>query len=150
MNRRGVISIAVVIAFLFVSCKEKSADPGDQGPVTSSFQSSKCGGGGLLKTMAKDSLFTYTFTDRLVIDFSLSGNCCPDSNRYSVSSVAGTDTIVIAVVDTAEHLCRCMCQYIIRSEFLNLPNDHYVVKCTLTDPPLGEPIQMHRADVYRQ
>jgi len=149
MNKPVVMAAVGIICILCFSCKEKSANPENQGPVSVSFESSKCMGSVLGKTSASDSVFTYTFTDMLIIDFSVTGNCCPDSNRFSVSSIAGTDTILIAVIDTAQNLCRCLCRYMIHSEFANLPNDHYVVRCTIA-PPDGESEQIHCADVYRK
>jgi hypothetical protein len=148
MKRPVVIAFVILMVLFCFSCKEKSANPENRGPVSSSFQSSKCMGSALSKRSSSDSVFTYTFADALIVDFSVTGNCCPDSDRYSVSSLAGSDTIVIAAIDTAEHLCRCLCRYMIHSEFLNLPNDHYIVKCTIAVPQ-GEPERIHQVDVHR-
>jgi hypothetical protein len=149
MKKQVVIAVLALIAFFCFSCKEKSANPENQGLISSSFQSSKCMGSALGKASTSDSVFTYTFSDALIIDFSVTGNCCPDSNRFSVSSAIGSDTIVVAVVDTAQNLCRCLCRYMIHSEFMNLPNNHYVVRCTIAAPQ-GEAEQIHSANVYRK
>jgi len=60
---------------------------------------------------------------------STTANCCPDSNRFSLSYGIRNDTITVVVVDTAAHLCRCICRYVIRGEFKDLPLDHYVFAC---------------------
>ncbi|MCX7797150.1 MAG: hypothetical protein N2249_00825 [Melioribacter sp.] len=78
-----------------------------------------------------DTCFKYTFSDKLIIDFCVSGNCCPDKNRYLITHKIFKDTITITVKDTAANLCRCICNYIIHCEFELLNYDNYVVKCML-------------------
>ncbi len=149
MNKPVLVIAVGLTALLCFSCKEKSANPETQGPVSFSYQYGKCGEHSLQKPTVSDSVFIYTFIDKLIIDFSVRGNCCPDSNRFTVTSTAGTDTIVVAVVDTAQHLCRCICTYMIHAEFGNLPNNHYVVRCT-AGVPQGESDLIHLVDVYRE
>ena len=142
-----VFGIGLVI-LLCLSCKDTSADLAERSPFAFSFQSSKCMNTLSVASSNSDSLFLYSFTDTLVIDFSVVANCCPDSDRFSVAAIPGTDTIVVAVSDTAQSLCNCICPYMIHAEFANLPNDHYVVVCTLGQMQ-GERLRIHIADVYR-
>ncbi len=148
MIKPVLVTTIGLITFLCFSCKEKSANPETQNPGSFSFQSSKCMKGVLSKTGISDSIFTYTFNDKLIIDFSVTANCCPDSNRFSVSSASGIDTIVVAVIDSAQDLCNCDCPYMIHAEFENLPNDHYLVRCTIGKPQGGINL-IHLAYVYR-
>ena len=91
------------------------------------FSQSGCLDDGLGKIADMDSLFYYSFDNSLIIDFSVSANCCPDSNRFTISSDIFEDTITITVTDTAAHLCNCTCPYILHTEFYDLPRDCYVV-----------------------
>lgn len=83
----------------------------------------------LNKSVSIDSCFTYTFRKELNLKFCISGNCCPDSNRYSLSSKIFMDTIEIAIRDTARNLCRCICNYLINARFEGLNSDRYIIKC---------------------
>jgi len=80
-----------------------------------------------------DSYFTYSFTDKLIVDFCVSGNCCPDENRFRTSSNILGDSIIVTVADTAQNLCKYICNYIIHGEFEQLPKDRYFIKCILAD-----------------
>ena len=131
MKQFAMIVIIGWLSLVHFSCGDKSTGPGSPAGVSFSWQSSKCIGGGSAKVSGIDSLFAYSFKDSLVIDFSVTSNCCPDSNRFSVSTIAGTDTLAVVVADTAEHLCRCICTYMIHCSFGNLPEDRYVVRCSI-------------------
>ncbi len=85
------------------------------------------------KSTTKDSCFNYSFTENLEVEFCVKGNCCPDSNRFAVDGKVVGDTIYIAVKDTAANLCRCICNYIILTEFQNLSGDEYYIKCLEKD-----------------
>jgi hypothetical protein len=124
-----IISAAVFFIFLFffLSCEEKVTDPGTAG---FSFYSSKCHGGLLKAAALRDSSFEYTFFDDLLIDFTVTGNCCPDSNRFAVTQNIYADTIYISVEDTAGGYCRCICSYHIYARFSDLNEDHYIVICS--------------------
>jgi hypothetical protein len=100
---------------------------------TSIYQVPGCKSNSLFKTGIdnRDSCFTYSYTEKLTVDFCVDGNCCPDSNRYSISSKILRDSITITVADTAQNLCRCICNYIIHGEFESLPKDEYFIKCIL-------------------
>jgi hypothetical protein len=139
-----ILGFVIVTAF---SCKARSTDPEDQ-PTSFTHLSSKCITHGLAKGTGLDSLFTYSFTDKLLIDFSVFSNCCPDSNRFAVTYAIAADTIVIAVADTAQNLCRCICTYMIHAEFAGLQRDHYVVRCKIgNDQGYDDPI--HLVQVFR-
>jgi hypothetical protein len=144
-----IITLAIgFLAFLCLSCGEKSTDPDSQSSISFSSRYSKCLSSGLLKSSRLDSVFTYSFTDSLVIDFSVNANCCPDSNRFAVTESAGTDTLVISVADTAGNLCYCICTYMVHTSFENLPNDHYVVRCRVGNSQGYEDI--HLVNVFRK
>jgi len=135
-----------IAVFLFLSCKEKVTNPENEAP-SFSYISSKCLSFDLEKqSFPTDSSFTYSFRDSLLIDFSVEGNCCPDSNRFIVSQNISNDTIYISVQDTALNLCHCICPYQIHAGFSNLNEDHYVVYCKLNNAG-DDPI--HLVDVYR-
>ncbi|MFB0515086.1 MAG: hypothetical protein ACETWG_00595 [Candidatus Neomarinimicrobiota bacterium] len=72
--------------------------------------------------------FSYQFETDLVLDFFVESNCCPDTNRFDLFSNITEDTIAITVVDTAQHLCDCICPYLIHAEVTDLPRDEYIVK----------------------
>ncbi len=146
----GSLTLGLLVLCLG-SCNESSSS----GPANSipsfTFHSSHCVGSALAKAEIPDSTFVYSFSDTLAVDFSVSGNCCPDSGRFEVSHAVGVDTLVISVVDTADYGCRCLCTYFLHAEIVNLPNNHYVVRCRLVNiesPGLSrDPIYL--VDVYR-
>lgn len=84
------------------------------------------------KLSKRDSCFSYSFTDKLTIEFCVSGNCCPEENRFLLAHRLVKDSIIIAVKDTAENLCRCVCGYTIAAEFESPALNRYYVKCILT------------------
>jgi hypothetical protein len=131
------------IVFLFLSCEDKSTNPGNQSAVSFTSEYTKCLSHGLGKGSGLDSIFAYSFNDTLVLDFSVIANCCPDSNRFSVISLVGTDMILVSVADTMPSLCHCVCLYMTHAELINLPNDHYVVRCRLENSSgVGETIHL--------
>ena len=83
----------------------------------------------LNKLTSGDLCFSYTFRQELDLQFCVSGNCCPDSNRYVLASKFAFDTLEIAVKDTAANLCKCICKYFIKARFEDLTKDRYIVKC---------------------
>jgi hypothetical protein len=123
------------IVCILLSCKGKSTDPEQIITPIFTSESSKCIPVALARGSASssDSLFSYSFTQSLVVDFSAHGNCCPDSNRFMVGHEIRNDTILIAVSDTARNLCRCICFYMIHVQVTDLPLDRYVIRCCLAD-----------------
>jgi hypothetical protein len=137
------------IVILFFSCKDKSTNPATQSSISFSSQYSRCLSHGLSKSSGIDSVFTYSFTQNLIIDFSVFANCCPDSNRFNITNIIGTDTLIISVADTARSQCNCICLYMIYVEFGNLSNDHYVVRCRIGNSQ-GYDDPIHLVNVYRK
>jgi hypothetical protein len=149
MKNAATIIVVGLIALFCFSCKEKSTNPILEPTISFAFQSSKCLAHELARTSALDSSFTYVFHDSLLIDFTVSANCCPDSNRFHVAQSVGSDTILIAVADTAINGCRCNCPYMIHAAFTGLTNDHYVVRCTLRRSAGIEEL-IYLVEVYRK
>ncbi len=83
----------------------------------------------LAKSSYQDSCFTYSFNDKLKIDFCVYGNCCPDSQRFVVDYSIESDTIFVEVADTAENLCYCICSYAIHIEITGLERNRYLFYC---------------------
>ncbi len=73
-----------------------------------------------------DKYFKYSFGDTLKIDFSVWGNCCPDSQRFAVNYKMEPGTIKVEVKDTAKLGCYCNCNYIIHMDFTGLTKDKYL------------------------
>jgi len=128
MRNFMALIILLWIACIFFSCSDKSTSPENQ-QIGLLYQIRGCQPSGRAKLSSSDSCFSYQFNKDLVIDFCVTANCCPDSNRFSLSYGIRNDTITVVVVDTAAHLCRCICRYVIRGEFKDLPLDHYVFAC---------------------
>jgi hypothetical protein len=136
------------IMSLLLSCKEDTTDPQNT-EIVFSANGSTCASHGLAKGSTLDSLFTYSFSNDLLIDFSVWSNCCPDSNRFFINQFFSADTLHVVVTDTAQHLCRCVCPYVIHAEFQNLPADHYIVRCVL-QTSASSPELAHLVHVYRK
>jgi len=83
----------------------------------------------VLGKVETSSCFSYSFNDTLAIDFCVSGNCCPDKDRFTTTYKIKSDTIFVYVKDIAENNCRCMCNYTIHLEFYNLEQDKYIFRC---------------------
>lgn len=115
--------IPVLILGLWLAC-DRSTGPEQHHLL---YQISGCGGE-LAKSFVADSCFTYQFDTDLVIDFCVTANCCPDSSRFALSHEIIHDNITITVQDTAARLCRCICNYVIHTEFYELPLEHYIVR----------------------
>jgi hypothetical protein len=148
MSRITILTILTLTILLFFSCKDRSTGPQNE-LIHFSSLSSKCVSSGLGKNAFPDSIFTYTFSTTLVIDFSVSANCCPDSDRFSVSYAVTNDTIIVSVADTARNLCRCACTYMVHAEFDGLSLNHYVVRCTIFNSQ-GDAGPVHLTDVHRK
>lgn len=148
------IFTTIIVGFIILisySCEEKSTESLIDSRPSFSYRYSKCTGVVTANRTSIDSSFTYTFTDKLIIDFSVVANCCPDSNRFIVSNTLRNDTLLITIVDTAEYGCKCLCPYFIHAEFENLFNDHYVVRCifeNLAAPYLNRD-PLYLVSVYR-
>ena len=145
-----VIGLPLTGCFMLflLSCHEDTTNP-QNSEIVFSAKSSSCASHGLAKGSALDSLFTYSFTNDLLIDFSVWSNCCPDSNRFTFLQFSSADTLHIVVTDTARHLCHCICPYVTHAEFQNLSADHYIVRCVIQTPS-GSPELVHLVHVSRK
>ena len=128
-DQGGFVLVLSVLAVFMLGC-EGSTEP--DAPDVVAFQVPGCGAN-LLKASATDSCFSYQFHDALIVDFCATANCCPDSNRFSFNQRISHDTIMVTIADTAAHLCRCICTYVLHMEFRDLPGDSYVFFCTRED-----------------
>ena len=124
----------LLLGFFVLSCdlweNSDSPEPGEN----SIYQIGGCAGNlGLRKAASRDSCFSWEFGNQLWVEFCVTANCCPDSNRFDLEYKISGNTIFVAVEDTARNLCRCICPYIIHLELHNLPLNHYYFKCTYGD-----------------
>lgn len=120
------LALTFIVAAIFISCRDTALQPETTAKI---YQAGKCNGTALFKSVQDDSCFVYSFSSTLTIDFCVSGNCCPDSNRFTSSYSLSNNEIAIKIKDTAPNLCRCMCRYTIHSEFYDLKLDSYQVDC---------------------
>ncbi len=97
--------------------------------------------------MSVDSCFSYQFHDQLIVDFCVSANCCPDSNRFSIDHMIRADTITVTIADTAANLCRCMCRHWIHAEFHGLESDDYTFVVNQRDSLVLLPL--YRVAIHR-
>ena len=81
------------IAVFAISCNYKSTDPNNQSAVSFLSQSGKFLSKGIPNEPESDSIFYYSFTTDLTLDFSVKANCCPDSDRFYISHSIISDTI---------------------------------------------------------
>jgi len=129
--------------FLCSSCSDESITPVKQ---TVLKQIAGCNKLSLNKSGSANSCFSYSFKDNLILDFCVSGNCCPDKDRYILTSGIVGDSIFITIKDTAQNLCRCNCNYIIHSEFFSLPRSNYIVKCIRKELPEDQVIYLEQVN----
>ncbi len=121
----------LISAVIFITCSnDTSTNSSRDGIDFIAYQDGGCNGSSSLKKTIIDSCFSYSFTDTLKIDFCVYGNCCPDSNRFVTTYKLNSDTINVTVVDTAEHLCRCICSYKIHIELSGLTSNQYFFYCS--------------------
>jgi hypothetical protein len=132
MKNLHAFVLSLSIAMVMYSGCDKSVGPeNDQARIV---QMPGCKSGQLGKSsVSSDSCFTYQFHDALDVYFCASANCCPDSNRFLIEHEIRNDTILVTIADTAGHLCRCNCTYMLHAEFQNLPGDQYQFVCQRED-----------------
>lgn len=121
------------LALLWMGCTDSSSGAGEFQVGANLRQISGCISHVSSLSSVGDSSFSYLFGDTLFVSFMLSGNCCPDSNRFVLSYEVKADTLYVSAVDTAERGCYCVCNYILRAEFFNLPLDRYTFVCPRPD-----------------
>lgn len=135
---------AFVLLGLSIACKTTSTEPKEWDGQFQLVQVNGCQSGGLGKYVVGDSLFSYQFEDDLLLDFRVTANCCPDSNRFVLDQEVHGDTVTITVWDIAPDLCLCICPYLIHAEFYDMPEDKYLVRVLMGG---GEVV--HEEDVWR-
>ncbi len=123
----SLVSLSFLLIIYIISCSENSPFENPEEQVEfSSQQISGCNNSGLSKVNDNDSCFVYSFNDTLKVDFCLWGNCCPDSERFVTNYKISSDTIFIAVQDTAINGCDCNCNYTIHVELSGLSENEYL------------------------
>lgn len=139
-----IIYLLPVLLFgAFLAC-QPSTESQQRGGEFHLYQANGCQSGDLSKAAVGDSCFTYQFDADLILDFCVSANCCPDSNRFVLSTDMRSDTIAISVQDTAANLCLCTCNYIVHAEFYDMPEDMYYVNILAGDGQL-----LYEEEVWR-
>ncbi len=128
-DRHQAFLFVLAIPLVLLACKSSTE------PVTPTFLAQQVPGciAALGKGVAVDSCFSYSFHDALVLDFCMSANCCPDSNRFAFRHSISHDTILVVASDTAAHNCRCNCSYLLHTELHSLERDEYLVLCARED-----------------
>jgi hypothetical protein len=141
------------LACLVAGCNDKSTEIQTRETTPFSAYTSNCIGLTLARSDGSetDSIFVWSFTDKLIIDFSFLANCCLDSNDSSISRMTAHDTITIAVIDSVDPGCRCPCLYMAHVEVASLPNDCYVVqvRCVVGRSIRPEDPMIHVVNVCR-
>ena len=120
----------LLITLFIISCNDSTAPTYKPNVVFK--QIPGCNNSNLLKT-SLDSCFNYTFSNSLKIDLCVPANCCPDSDRFDYSYSLDHNTINLTVLDTAAHLCRCICNYVVEIEISGLSDNRYNFYCTYDD-----------------
>lgn len=140
--------LALLLIFAIVGCRDKSTNPGTSLPPSFTSQVSRCLAIGLPRHNDLDSVFTYSFDQNLVMDFSVIADCCSDSSQFIISDTLSADTIIVSIANTAIGVCDCLCPRIVHAELTNLPEDHYVVLCRMGQG-FGTVYPIHCVTVHR-
>lgn len=148
--RRLILTFLVsVIWCLFQSCFDNVTDTQHHQNEKKAelYQIPGCAGHkpALAELTAADSCFSYEFETSLIVEFCITANCCPDSNRFELSFEVVDDTITVVIADTAANLCRCVCTYHIHAEFTNLPLNRYHITCQKSSGQI-----LYKRDVWRK
>lgn len=143
MRELALVSSLLMMFCMIPACNDTGTNPENAQGSAKLYQIEGCQRTGVEKSFPGDSCFSYMFTEDLTVDFCVSANCCPDSNRFALSYKISGDTIAAAIADTAANLCRCTCTYVIHAEFSRLRLDRYVLVCTY------EGITVYKEGVYR-
>ncbi len=126
--------VVVLLAAGLTTCTDRSAGPNSMNVKATLYQSGGWDSPGVLSEIEPSgSCFKYKFVDTLLVEFCLTGNCCPDSNRFSLTHEIRGDTIFVTSADTARNLYRCFCRYVIHAEFENLELNRYRFICARSD-----------------
>jgi hypothetical protein len=126
--------LLISLIFYYISCSDAPPTKTSQEINYFSYQIPGCNhSASLQKDTVIDSCFQYSFIDTLKVEFCVPGNCCPDSNRFITDYNLSSDTIYVTVVDTAAHMCHCICNYVIHLELAGLSYDRYIFYCEYED-----------------
>jgi len=134
MFKELLIILGIFIMINLISCSGSVSDIDNESNLI--YQVPGCQNSALMDNTASDSGFSYSFGQNLIVDFYVSANCCPDSNRFELFDRICNDTIYVTVIDTADHLCDCICNYQIHFEKCNLPLNSYLFYCKYNDEVL--------------
>jgi len=125
--------IFILLVFFYLTSCGQSTSVEKENPNFKAYQIPGCTQDLPKNSSLFNSCFTYSFMDTLKVDLCFTSNCCPDSGRFDYSYSLSHDTIKVTVVDIAEHLCRCNCNYIVHTEISGLEENEYVFECTYYD-----------------
>jgi hypothetical protein len=134
-----ILTVEAVLAFVLSTCTlrregcEESTEPSPPPPPTSSGYQVPGPASQVDKDV--DSCFSYEFPYffPLKVDFCATGNCCPDSNRFSFNFRVTSDSVIVTIADTAAQKCFCTSTYVLHVEFRYLPNETYWFVCERRD-----------------
>ncbi len=129
----GILLISALLAVAGVNCAKSPSGPGVSRIQVSFRQVGGCISKVSSTSQVGDSSFAYEFNDTLHVSFMLSGNCCPDSDRFAMSYDVRSDSLFVTATDTAARMCLCTCSYILQAKFANLPLDRYTFVCIRPD-----------------
>jgi hypothetical protein len=129
----SLILIPFVLLYVFSCTTGNSTEPENETITFNAYQDGGCNSSPLAKTAVNDSCFSYSFNDTLKIDFCVTANCCPDSQRFVTDFNIKSDTIFVSVADTAARLCHCVCNYTIHLDFVSLSKSQYFFYCNYDD-----------------
>ena len=131
--------LLIAVLFILFGC-EKASTPLNHNQestiITSHFcQIPGCQGhsNNLAKSLSNSNCFLYFWDDTLKLEFCVLANCCPDTNRFDFNSVIEGNIISVTVIDTAAHLCYCICNYRLHLDFTGLSKEEYIFKCSYYD-----------------
>ena len=126
-------SILIVLIFVFfISCGQMTSVEKEK-PNFQSYQIPGCIQELPINRHTDTTCFNYLFGETLKVDLCLPANCCPDSGRFEYSYLITGDTLKVTVIDIAENLCRCTCDYMVHSDISYLEHDEYIFKCIYYD-----------------
>lgn len=125
-KKYNILLLFTSLILIYISCSEDNPTESKQKEVLFSFEQISGCNSSLGKMNSSDSSFNYLFGDTLKIDFGIWGNCCPDSQRFMSDYQIKSDTIFIAVEDTAVNGCYCNCNYTIHIELQGLTENEYL------------------------
>ncbi len=120
--------ILSVLFYVFSCTTDNSTEPENETITFNAFQVGGCNSSSLAKIAVNDSCFSYSFNDTLKIDFCVTANCCPDSQRFTADYNIKADTISVSVADTSARL-----NYTIHLDLVGLSNNQYLFSCNYDD-----------------